>query len=240
MNQEIAVELHFFAFCILWGGLVLLAYDSLRIIRRLIKHGTFFLAVEDLIFWIITGIFIFTMIYRQNNGIIRGFAIMGMSLGMLLYHLLFNDHLVNIVVKGIRILLKPFAAVLKVIKKAIAAVNKKVQIVVKVLLKQLKLADKSIKMNLNKKHQKRMQKRHEKHLKRQKRLDEKAAAKKKTVRNTKKADKKLDKNIGKNVESGNRGIVESRQQQLQIHRSEPTFQRLSEEELKLRLSKNRR
>lgn len=239
MNQEIAVELHFFAFCILWGGLVLIAYDALRIIRRLIKHGTFLLTVEDLIFWIITGIFIFTMIYRQNNGIIRGFAVMGMTAGMLLYHIIIKDHLVNIVVKGIRILLKPFVAVLKAINKFMASVNKKVQNALKVLLKQLKLADKSIKMRYSKKHNKRLQKRQERHLERQKRLEKKAAAKKKTVRSTKKAVKKTKKS-SKYVDSSNKSNEELKQQQLQVHKSGPTFQRLSEEELKQNLSKNRR
>ena len=50
MNPELAVELHFFAFCILWGGLVLLAYDFLRVIRRLIKHGNLLLALRILFF----------------------------------------------------------------------------------------------------------------------------------------------------------------------------------------------
>lgn len=236
MNQEIAVELHFFGYCILWGGLVLLAYDLLRVIRRLIKHGTFWLALEDLIFWIITGVFIFTMIYKQNNGIIRGFAIMGMTIGMLLYNGIIKDHLVNIIVKGIRILMKPFAIVIQAIRKVIVFVYKKLNKVCNILLKRLKLINKSIKMKASMKRQKRLQKKQERHLERQKKLEQKAATKKKSKKNTKKASDKKSKNVDTDKIS-NEGSVNK---QLQVHKSGATFQKLSEEELKQSLLRNRR
>jgi len=140
MNPELAVELHFFAFCILWGGLVLLAYDFLRVIRRLIKHGNLLLALEDLIFWFIAGILIFAMIYRQNNGIIRGFAVMGMTAGMLLYNMLVGERLVNVIVKLIRILIKPIAALLRFIRIRLDLLEKRIKNILKLLLKQLNLA----------------------------------------------------------------------------------------------------
>lgn len=159
MNPELADELYFFALCIIWGGLVLLAYDFLRVIRRLIKHGNLWLAAEDLIFWFIAGILIFIMIYRQNNGIIRGFAVMGMTAGMLLYNLLVGDRLVNLAVKLIRIIIKPFAAVLRLIRMRLARMERLIKNILKVLLKQLKLVCKSIKMKISRTRQKKLQKR---------------------------------------------------------------------------------
>lgn len=204
MNRELAVELNFFAVCILWGGLVLLIYDLLRVIRRLIKHGSFWLAVEDLIFWIITGFLIFSMIYRQNNGIIRGYAVMGMTAGMLIYNIIVKDHLVNIIVKGIRIIIKPFAAVLKIIKKYMAMVNKKLKNSLKVLLKQLKLSCKSIKMKISRKKHDKSAKKHQNN--------------RKKIKNSKKG------------KSSKLGKAESTQEQ--IHKSGPVFMRLSQEELR--------
>jgi hypothetical protein len=63
MNPAISVELHFFLTSILWGVILLVAYDVLRIFRRLIKHDAFFIALEDLIFWVVASLFIFAMIY---------------------------------------------------------------------------------------------------------------------------------------------------------------------------------
>ena len=236
MNQELTIELQFFAICILWGGLILLAYDFLRVIRRLIKHGTVLLAAEDLIFWTISAVLIFAMIYRQNNGIIRAFSIMGMTAGMLLYNMTVKDHLVNIIVKGIRILIKPFVLLIKLLKKRIVIINKKIQNALKILLKQLNLLYKSIKIRVGKKQQKRLQKRLKRKEERSKRLDEKAS-KKQARKSTKKATKgdagTALKGNGKPVKS-DKG--ESRHQ-FQTHRSEQKFTRLSEEELRQILSR---
>lgn len=232
MNPELAVELHFFAFCILWGGLVLLTYDILRVIRRLIKHGNLFLAVEDLIFWIIAGVFIFIMIYRQNNGIIRGFAVMGMTAGMLLYNMLVGDRLVNIVVKLIRILIKPFTALLRLIRKRLAMLEKRIKNILKLLLKQLNLACKSIKMRISRIHQKRLQKRQEKLKKRRQLSAERKEAKK---RLKKRAASDGTASAGKGCEpdkAADTGIG-----QLRIHKREAVFSRISEEELKQILRK---
>jgi spore cortex biosynthesis protein YabQ len=146
MNQEITVEIHFFLVSLLWGGIILLTYDALRIIRRLIKHGTFFLAFEDLIFWITASVFIFSMMYGQNNGVIRGFSVMGMMIGMIIYHFMFSNFIVNIVVKAIKILLRPFSLVINILKKWIRFVVSRLKKAVKFLFRQLKKLTKSVKI----------------------------------------------------------------------------------------------
>jgi spore cortex biosynthesis protein YabQ len=238
MNQVIAVELHFFALCILWGGQILLAYDVLRVFRRLIKHGSFIMAVEDLFFWIISGILIFAMIYRQNNGIIRGFAVMGMTAGMLLYNLIMKDHLVNIIVKGIRILIKPFAAALKLIKRYLDYIRKKVENALKVLLKQLKLISKSIKMNISGKHNKRLQKKLQKRTERQKKAEKKAASGKRLKRKGRKADKKFSAGNPERKQGLDLAAYKD-SKQLQVHKKVTEFTKLSEDEVKQILLKRK-
>lgn len=151
MNHAISSELSFFLVSVLCGGILLLAYDVLRIIRRLVKHGTWILALEDLIFWIVAGVFIYSVIYRQNNGIIRGFSVAGMVIGMVLYHYLFDDYLVNIIVKGIRILLCPLKLAIKAVKRGIRIIMGKVKKTVKLLFGQLKKYIKSVKIAVNQK-----------------------------------------------------------------------------------------
>lgn len=75
----------FFAHSFVWGIEMAIVYEGLRILRYLIRHGTFALAVEDLLYWIAYGILLFRMIYLENDGMIRGFALLAVLLGMILY-----------------------------------------------------------------------------------------------------------------------------------------------------------
>ncbi len=78
------LELQLFARAFLWGIILALLYDLLRCLRRLIRHGNFALAIEDLLYWIGCGMLVFRMLYEENSGAIRGFAIAAVILGMLL------------------------------------------------------------------------------------------------------------------------------------------------------------
>jgi spore cortex biosynthesis protein YabQ len=153
MNQAITVELQFFLISVLWGSIILFAYDGLRILHRLIKHGAIFLAAEDIIFWAAAGIFIYSMIYRQNSGIIRGFSVAGITIGMVLYHYIFKDILVNFIVKCIRILLRPFVLAMRAVKSFIRHLLLRGKRAVKFLIRQLKKSVKSVKISVRKKNQ---------------------------------------------------------------------------------------
>ena len=78
-------ELQLFFKAFLLGVLMMISYDVIRIFRRLIPHGTAAVAVEDILYWLICGVSIFRMLYLENSGAIRGFAIAAVVLGMLLY-----------------------------------------------------------------------------------------------------------------------------------------------------------
>jgi len=95
MNEAIVVELRFFFTSVFWGILLLIFYDVLRIFRRILIHNGLFVALEDLIYWVISSILIFRMMYKQNNGIIRGFSILAMLFGMIIYHATVSDLLVD-------------------------------------------------------------------------------------------------------------------------------------------------
>lgn len=181
MNQAITVELHFFLISVLWGSIILLAYDGLRIFRRLIKHGIIFLAVEDIIFWVAASVFIFSMIYKQNNGIIRGFSVIGMTIGMVLYHYIFKDYIVNLITKCIRTLLRPLSIAINTVKKFLYYLVLKVKKFVKFLSGRLKKSAKSVKISVQKKNQVLTAKR----LKRQQKRAAAKKSKKKAAENNK-------------------------------------------------------
>ena len=147
MNEEIIMQLQFFAISILWGGIVLLTYDVLRIFRRLKKHGNIMIAIEDILFWIAVSIFIFAMIYQVNDGIIRGFCVMGMAIGMVIYHFIVSEFLVKMITKLFRLLLKPFEIVIGAIKKVSGFIGARCNKAVKFTKSQLKKPKKSVKIS---------------------------------------------------------------------------------------------
>lgn len=85
MSARIVGELEFFARAFLWGIGITLVYDGLRLFRLLVRHGNVWVAVEDLLYWILYALLLFRMMYLENDGMIRGFAMLAVLLGMLLY-----------------------------------------------------------------------------------------------------------------------------------------------------------
>ena len=95
-------------------GMVIMAlYDGLRLFRRIIKHVSYIRDFEDLIFWIIGGFMVFSLVYSKNDGNIRWFIIAGVGVGMYLYYIAFGRFLVKYTARYINkiiniILKKPF------------------------------------------------------------------------------------------------------------------------------------
>lgn len=67
------------------GIIITFVYDNIRVCRRVIRHNTFFISIEDLFFWIAVAISIFLLQHKENNGVFRWFSIIGAFIGMLLY-----------------------------------------------------------------------------------------------------------------------------------------------------------
>lgn len=80
----------------LYTGLVIAAlYDVLRLLRRVIRHKNIFVSIEDFLFWNMAGIFIFAVIYSENDGKIRWFIILGICIGAYIYAKSFGKFLVK-------------------------------------------------------------------------------------------------------------------------------------------------
>ncbi len=74
-------EILVFIQAILAGNLVCLVYCALRVFRRIIKHNLFFVSVEDVLFWIWAGVYLFVQIFKTSDGIIRWYFVIGVLLG---------------------------------------------------------------------------------------------------------------------------------------------------------------
>lgn len=83
IRQETAVFLIF----ILHGAALTFLYDILRALRRCFRHGLLSLSIEDFLFWLTAGFLTFYLAFRKSDGIIRGYAAVGILIGFLLYRL---------------------------------------------------------------------------------------------------------------------------------------------------------
>lgn len=85
MSDGILKEADFFLHCVLSGILLIFLYDVIRVFRRVAGHSLFFIALEDFCYWVFCGFSLFLMLYRENDGMVRGYAIGAVAVGMLLY-----------------------------------------------------------------------------------------------------------------------------------------------------------
>lgn len=108
-------ELQFFAWAVLRGVFILVIYDVLRIFRRIVPHGVFWISLEDILYWLLTALLIFELLYRENDGAVRAYALIAIAIGMLFYHQTVSSYLVEWISKFLKwilgILLKPLVLV---------------------------------------------------------------------------------------------------------------------------------
>lgn len=132
------------------GILLMLSYDILRIFRRIVSHGTFFLGLEDVIYWLACSLVVFAMLYRENDGLLRWFVLAGIALGMLAENHFLSPHIVRLSSRVIKKVLHVFGKIIKFVSKpmrVMAGRGKKVCIFLK---KQLKKIGKAIKIGVRK------------------------------------------------------------------------------------------
>lgn len=115
MSQYMHQELVLFFRTLLFGAALAVIYDSLKILRNTVDHNGFLRSVEDFLYWCFAGISLFVLLYRENDGAIRIYAVFGIMLGAWFYHVTISTFLVNILTtllskikRIIKILLKPF------------------------------------------------------------------------------------------------------------------------------------
>lgn len=78
-EAALAAESFFLGICLM------VCYDGLRLFRFLVRHGSFWTGLEDFIYWLFSGIMTFSLLFRENSGVIRGYVIVCVFAGMILY-----------------------------------------------------------------------------------------------------------------------------------------------------------
>lgn len=82
------------------GMFLMLIYDGLRLFRILLPHKTFWTGMEDLCYWLASGILVFSLLFYFNDGILRAYAIGAVLFGMLFWDLTFSRILMWVLKKA--------------------------------------------------------------------------------------------------------------------------------------------
>ena len=85
MSGRIQYEVWLMVLSLVTGAWLMLAYDTLRVFRLVIRHASFWVGVEDFLYWLYAGLVTFILLYEQNDGVFRAYVIIGVFLGMILY-----------------------------------------------------------------------------------------------------------------------------------------------------------
>lgn len=86
MSVAIRYEVQLLAGSLALGVCLMIIYDGLRLFRLLIPHGNLWTGVEDAIYWMGSSMVTFLLLFEQNDGVLRAYAIAGVLGGMLFYN----------------------------------------------------------------------------------------------------------------------------------------------------------
>lgn len=145
VSETIGHEALLFGISLLAGAGLFLLYDILRIIRRILPHGTVAVGIEDFFYWLVCTGVVFVMLYRENDGMVRGFALLGMAVGTVLYYLLLSRYVVSLHVFLLKSVLQLLHKVFGVLFAPVRRLGKKVG---RFLKKELKKLVRAVKMGL--------------------------------------------------------------------------------------------
>ena len=138
------------------GIIIGLLFDFFRILRRSFKTKDFITYIEDILFWVLTGLLLLYSIFTFNNGEIRLYMFIGAILGCIIYMLSISNFIVkintkiiislkNILSKIINIIFIPFKFIIKffrkILKKPISFIFINISQTIKNLFKNSKNLD---------------------------------------------------------------------------------------------------
>ena len=90
----------------LTGVVIGILFDFFRILRRSFKTSNIITYVEDVLFWILTGVLILYNIWYFNNGEIRIYMFLGIIIGTLIYMSTLSNISVKLFTKSLSMIIK--------------------------------------------------------------------------------------------------------------------------------------
>lgn len=119
--EEIRSQLIFLLGSFLSGVFVMLAYEVVNIFRGLFRPGVIGRLFMDVIFFVLSGVCVFQMIFSCNNGTIRSFFVFAFGIGAILYRKTVGTLLSDLFVKAVKkigyLISRPFVLLCRKMRK---------------------------------------------------------------------------------------------------------------------------
>ena len=80
------------------GVIIGLIFDFFRILRKSFKTSNLMTSIQDIIFWIITGISVIFFMYNFSDGTIRFYMFLSLLFGFIIYILAISQYIIKIFV----------------------------------------------------------------------------------------------------------------------------------------------
>lgn len=130
---------YLFLIFILVGIIIGLLFDFFRILRRTFKTSDFITYIQDILFWLLSGIILIYSIFIFNNGELRAYIFLSIFIGIITYMLTISKYFINLNV-----------IILTAIKKVFNFIIKTVTYPIKLILKFFIKPFNILKNNINK------------------------------------------------------------------------------------------
>lgn len=104
MSGTINYEVRLLVMSFLTGVGFLMVYDCLRVFRLLCPHNAVSIGIEDMLYWIYAAFMTFGLLYRENDGDIRAYAVAAAFVGMALYERLISRNFLKYLKKLLKYL----------------------------------------------------------------------------------------------------------------------------------------
>ena len=115
--MSIAEQTQVFIIFVIVGIIISFLFDIFRILRKVYKFSNMLIYMQDILFWLLTGIIILQAIFKFNSGDIRIFLFLGIFVGVFIYISLFSIYVIKIgsfILKLINTLISKLINVFKV------------------------------------------------------------------------------------------------------------------------------
>lgn len=120
MSNTIAIQIYSLLAFTISGIAIGIFFDIFRILRKSFKTPDIITYIEDIIFWIFSGLFFLFVLFKFNNGEIRAYIFLGLLFGVLIYIFTISKYFIKISVTIInfikKVLLYPIKIILNILK----------------------------------------------------------------------------------------------------------------------------
>ena len=117
----------------LTGVFIGILFDFFRILRKSFKTSDILTYIEDIIFWVLTGILVLYNIWYFNNGEIRLFMFLGIIMGTMIYMLTLSNIVIKIfysIISFLKVVMMKIFIILKIPFKPLVFTIKKIYVII--------------------------------------------------------------------------------------------------------------